>query len=61
MEPIIEEIDLPIDSPISQTTSCEHYMFWESNDIAVCNKGCGHGCMASANLFKIENGKIIDL
>lgn len=48
------------DTLYTGTTACDHYMVWESNDIAVCDKGCGHGCMVNPNEFEIRNGKIVD-
>lgn len=47
------------ETPYEQTTACDHYLVWESDDIAVCQKGCGHGAMLNPADYDLRDGKIV--
>ncbi len=44
----------------TRSTDCDHVMVLESKDVAVCSKGCGHGCMFNPETQDIRDGKIIE-
>jgi hypothetical protein len=46
--------------PYSQTTSCIHYMVLEDATTAICQNGCGHGCMFNPDLQVIVAGVITE-
>lgn len=48
------------ETPYEQTTACDHYLVWESEDIAVCRNGCGHGCMLNPADYDLKDGKIVN-